>query len=54
VLREDQDELEKALGYVAADRIRTGHETVRDLLIAAAWMGANPVEMWPDSPCLCP
>jgi hypothetical protein len=53
VLREDQGEVEAVLGSVAADQIRAGQGTVRDLLIAAAWMGSDPIEMWPaQSQCL--
>jgi hypothetical protein len=51
VLCECQGEVETALGYMTADRLRTGHETVRDLIIAAIWMGASPTEMWSDVRC---
>jgi len=53
VLREDQDKVEAVLGPVAAGRMRTGHETVRDLILAAVWMGVSPTEMWPATPGRC-
>lgn len=47
ILCEELAALEGELGRATADRIRTGHPTVRDLILAALWMGASPVEMWP-------
>lgn len=50
ILQLEPSVVEDGLGSRMVSRIRTGHSTVRDLIVAALWMDASPVEMWPASP----